>query len=285
MKKILITGSTGFVGKHLSARLMKEGYEIVSMSHDLFDVTDKESFENIDFNQVDVVVHLASKTFVPDSWNDPESFYKTNVIGTVNILEKCKQYNMELVYLSSYVYGEPLYLPVDETHKIQYNNLYAHTKIVAEELCEFYRSNFNLKINILRPFNIYGPYQKESFLIPTIIKQLLEGDDVIVNNPFPKRDYIYIDDVTRFIQMLIESDESDTYNIGYGKSYSVQEIFDIVQPMINGNAKLINKNIVRPNEINDLYCDNSKAQSKLKWKPLITIEEGLFKIIEKHKRG
>ena len=117
---------------------------------------------------IDHVIHLAAKSFVPESWDNPYIYYRTNVLGAANVLEYCRKTECDLTALSSYIYGKPTHLPISEKHPIRPYNPYSHSKILSEELYNYYRKSFKLKINILRPFNIYGPGQKDTFVIPKI---------------------------------------------------------------------------------------------------------------------
>ena len=220
---ILITGSSGFIGKHLKQKLLKrQNFSIFELNKDSGDI----ALKKIKFKKIDHVIHLAAKTFVPDSWENPYSFYRTNVLGAANVLEFCRKKECDLTVLSSYIYGKPMYLPINEEHPIRPYNPYSHSKILSEELYEYYRKTFNLRINILRPFNIYGPGQNDVFIIPKIIKQVLDEKfkSVELLDLKPKRDYLYIDDLIEAIIKTIQKNSNSTYNVGSGASISVKNI-------------------------------------------------------------
>ena len=124
------------------------------------------------YEKLDHVIHLASRTYVPASWENPLDFYRTNASGTTNILDLCRKQGCSLTYVSSYVYGTPQYLPVDENHPVAPVSPYNHSKLVAEDICRFYSEQFGVPVTILRPVNIFGPGQNPSFLIPFIIEQV-----------------------------------------------------------------------------------------------------------------
>ncbi|MDP6381491.1 MAG: SDR family oxidoreductase, partial [Phycisphaerae bacterium] len=191
--KIAVTGSSGFVGSALVRKLAEVGAEVIEV--DLaggIDITDWTQVKNLP--RFDVLMHLAAKTFVPDSYENPRDFYFTNVVSTMNVLELCRQREARMVFTSSYVYGRPRRLPIDESHPLAAFNPYAQTKLIGEALCEGYHRDFDLRIVILRPFNIYGPKQSGPFLIPTIINQA-ESGKIVLKDPDPRRDLLYRDDV------------------------------------------------------------------------------------------
>jgi len=159
MKKILITGSGGFIGKALVKRLSGMEYAVTGFDLADGDIAEEGALTHLEKEDIFYVFHLAGKTFVPESWSNPFLFYRTNVLGTANVLEFCRKTGAGLTYVSSYLYGKPEYLPVDEKHPVKAYNPYSHSKLVAEELCRYYREQFPLGISILRPFNVYGPGQ------------------------------------------------------------------------------------------------------------------------------
>lgn len=281
MKKILVTGATGFIGKALTQELENQKMSIIKVSSQDGDIADSITLEKYKDEAVAHVIHLAAKTFVPDSWKNPKDFYEANFNGTLNVLDFCREKRAGLTYISTYVYGQPERNPIKEEDRISSNNPYGHSKYLAEQLCEFYAQQFDVNIKIIRPFNVYGIGQKDNFLIPHIIKQAMEEENIEVMDLNPKRDYIYIKDLVQAIILTIKSvDKFGIYNIGYGKSYSVAEIIEKVQNILGTNKLVISKKSIRKNEINDVIADINKAKEKLGWQPKYTIEEGLKEIIE-----
>ncbi|HID39665.1 MAG TPA: NAD-dependent epimerase/dehydratase family protein, partial [Calditrichaeota bacterium] len=280
--KIAITGCDGFVGKKLTAKLEKNGYDIAKI--DLaygFDVTDFNGLESIE--RFDLLIHLAARIFVPDSFRNPRALYHTNVNGTLNVLEICRKYQARIVFTSTYVYGIPEYLPIDEQHPLAALNPYTQSKLMGEELCRAYQRDFGLNVVILRPFNIYGPGQNERFLIPTIIAQAKNGK-INLQNPRPKRDLIYIDDLVDAYVKTVEWEFSglEIFNIGSGRSYSVR---DIVRTIINQLPKKVEIEFSgeeRPAEIPETLAGIDKIKTKLHWLPRVSFTEGIRKTIEQN---
>ena len=179
---------------------------------------------------IDCFIHLANLIYVPASYRDPEKFYRINYLSTLNALEICRKYNARLIYASSYIYGSPQYLPVDEEHPIHPFNPYAQTKMICEQMCEGYSRDFKVKVSILRPFNIYGIGQKGMLLIPEIISQIKEGKTQIqLRSASPCRDYVNVIDVAgAFVTCVNDTADYNVYNVCSGISLSVLEIAEII---------------------------------------------------------
>ena len=284
-KRILVTGSSGFVGKNLVEELKRQDAEVSTLtdrSGRRIDIRDQQRVVRIinKIRNIDIVYHLAAITSVPFSFENPRETYDVNVLGTLNILELCRSCNADkMVFASSYVYGQPQYLPIDEKHPLQPTNPYARSKILGEELCRAYNTDSGVKCIILRPFNIYGVGQGKDFLIPSIIAQLRYGK-IELKDPAPKRDFIYISDV---IDAYIKAGEFkgnfEVFNIGYGKSYSVKEIVDKIIYLYGRDVKVKYSGERRKNEIMDTIADIKKAKEKLGWKPSVEIDNGLSNLL------
>ena len=193
------------------------------------DIRSAASFETYSDCCITHVIHLAGRTFVPDSWVDPGQFYETNVLGTQRLLDFCRKQDAKLVYVSAYVYGIPQVLPISELHHVAPNNPYAHSKWLGEELCRFYAEQFGLSVTVLRPFNLFGSGQSTQFLIPSILQQARTSSVISIKDSSPRRDYLHVDDFVRACSGVL-SDNSlfSLYNVGFGASYSVAELLDMV---------------------------------------------------------
>jgi len=271
---IAVTGSSGFVGRRLVSRLEQAGHQVVAL--DIASGVDLTNWEQVKRTPaVDYVFHLAARTFVPAAFEDPQSFYHTNLISTLNTLELCRRNSARFIYASSYVYGAPQYLPVDEQHPTGAHNPYAQSKLMGEELCQAYWRDFSISSCILRPFNIYGSGQPESFLIPEIIQKARAGS-VCLKDSRPKRDFVYVDDVVDAYMACLNFSKPglETFNIGSGESVSVEEVARTIAKLLGcDDISFLGEH--RPNEVLDTVADITKAREILNWEPAISLEQGI----------
>jgi nucleoside-diphosphate-sugar epimerase len=275
MATIAITGSSGFIGKHLVQELVKSGNDLTLIDLDIgYDVTN--FFQMNALPGFDIAIHLAAKTFVPDAYNDPRLFYHINVLGTLNMLELCRLRGARMILLSSYIYGHPEYLPIDENHPFKAFNPYSQSKIIAEQLCQAFHHDFHVPVIILRPFNLYGIFQHDNFLIPKIISQAIQGH-IQLEDPRPRRDFIYVMDLIEAIIQAIDYRDTDfdIFNVGSGISYSVEEVAGIIIDKFNPDAKVTFSNSVRKNEVLNTIADISKIRAKLNWIPKTNFRIGI----------
>ena len=279
-KKVMVTGSSGFIGQHLLDLLLFD-YDVIAPSSSDLDVQDIKAFEKYENEKIEHVIHMAGKTFVPQSWESPQQFFNVNTMGTLNVLEFCRKKKISMTYISAYVYGQPKMNPIPESMQVNPNNPYAKSKQMAEEFCKFYCENFESDVSVLRLFNVYGTKQNERFLIPHIVNQVMsEKQEIQVLDLLPKRDYVYITDVCEAIKMSVEKTKSfHLFNIGTGESHSVQEIIDFCQEIAVTNKKVISKNEVRHNELNDVRADIDLIRKEWNWSPKVSIRDGLKKMI------
>jgi UDP-glucose 4-epimerase len=283
--KVVISGASGFVGRNVLSLLNKypNDYEIVSLDITTgFDLTDKTHCDTI--TDFDVFVHLANLAYVPASYKNPEQFYSLNYTTTLNALELCRKFQAKFIYISSYIYGHPKYLPIDENHPVNPFNPYAQTKVICESMCEGYNRDFKIPIIILRPFNIYGIGQSGNQLISEIIRQVKRGNDIIsLKDQFPKRDYINVTDVASGIKTSIDNSDNSSlgiYNLCSGISYSVFEITEILKSLIKSNLQFVFKGSDRPNEVNETKGTYEKIRNELGWKPSVKFVDGLKSIVK-----
>jgi UDP-glucose 4-epimerase len=281
MKTIAVTGSSGFIGRHLLGALREQQYNIIEIDIEKdLDISDWSKARNIP--HFDIIIHLAAKTFVPDSFKRPHEFYFVNQSSTLNVLELARINSASVIYFSSYLYGTPEYLPIDEKHPLKPHNPYAQSKIICEKICEGYYRDFGVPVIIFRPFNIYGPGQNSSFLIPGIIEQQKSGK-ILLKDPRPKRDFIHVSDIIYAVMLAIklENPGLQTFNLGTGKSYSVEEIVNLIIKYYGKRTVVKYTNEYRPGEVLDTIADIRKISTVLKWSPSINIEKGLDALLEK----
>lgn len=273
--KIVITGSSGFVGSHFVDKCLNLGYEV-------FPVDIKEGFDMTNWNQVrtigqfDVLVHLAAKLFSHDVLFNSRDLYLTNIVSTLNALELCKIHNAKMIFVSSYVYGRPKSLPIGEEHPAASFNPYTESKIIGERLCLKYSQDHDLPVSIVRPFNLYGKGLNENLLIPTVIRGAKNGK-IVVDDQRPKRDYLYISDFVDLLSGLSVYNQAgcEIFNAGSGVSYSVREIIETVCSLYDHEIEIHSRDRERENEIFETRADISKAMNLLNWKPAVSLAEGL----------
>lgn len=278
--KIAVAGSDGFVGTKVCEQLEAKGHEVVRIDITRgFDLCDNTIIDKID--SIDCFVHLANLVFVPGSYAEPEKYYRINYLTTLNALEICRKYNARLVYASSYIYGPPQYLPVDENHPVCPFNPYAQTKVICEKLCEGYYRDFKVKVSILRPFNIYGIGQKGELLIPEIIGQLKEGKNIVeLKASSPRRDYVNVIDVAgAFVACTEDTHDFNIYNVCSGESISVRELTEVINKYLHKKVQFNFSEMARPNEVDESRGSCAKLES-IGWRCVITLDEGIKQLIE-----
>lgn len=286
---VAITGGYGFIGKYLLDALNNKYSEIRIINIDLkegIDVLNKNDLANIE--KFDCVVHLAAKSYVPASFENPVDFYYTNVIGTLNILDLCRRNKSRMIFFSSYVYGMPEYIPVDENHPVKAFNPYGQSKLMGESLCQGYHRDFDIPIIIFRPFNVYGIGQNPNFVISSIFSQIINGGKIIrLKDPLPKRDFVYIYDVISAIISAIkfENISYDVFNICTGESYSISELTEIINNEFNNDLIFeFEENIQRKNEVYEIKGNNNKIKEILNWKSQFNLKAGIRDMVKKIKK-
>lgn len=286
MKKIVITGHSGFIGRHL-VQFLKDKYEIIGISKknplkkDLDIINIKKDVRKLNLNDLpsnfDCIIHLAGFTDVQYCQENPSKCFDVNIKGTQNMLEMARQKKSKFIFIStSHVYGIPKKLPISETHPTNPISIYAHSKSIGEILCKSYSENYHLDVSIARIFSVYGPLGPPHHVITKIIKHLINKRKLQLGNLFPKRDFIYIQDVISAIYAVIKRTGGfDVYNIGTGKSSSVNEVITNLTKITKKNIKIqTDVSKIRKFEIKEIRSDSSKIMS-LGWKPKIELYKGL----------
>ncbi len=280
MKSIIITGSSGFIGSFLINELKKEKLNIFEYSSKDGDITKKETW--LKMPKANYLIHLAAKTFIPKSWEDPIKFIDTNTIGLLNAIEYCRENKCKLIYLSTFVYGNKD-APIDEQSELNPQNPYSLSKLLGENICSFYKKVYGLNVIILRPFNIFGKGQNDLFLIPALIKQIENEKKITVMDKKPRRDYLYVKDLISAIKKSIfYKGNSYIFNIASGISYSVEEVIEIIQKICNTNLEVISKNKVRKMELNETVANIELARNELNWEPKYTLNNALKEMLQDH---
>lgn len=309
-KKVLVTGSEGFIGSHLTERLVEMGAEVTALVQynsfnnwgwiDTFDKSVKDNIKIVtgDIREYDgmkkiikgqeVVFHLAALIAIPYSYLSPMAYVRTNVEGTTNILEACREYEVEkIVHTStSEVYGTALYVPIDEKHPMQGQSPYSASKIGGDKIAESFYKSFGLPVATIRPFNTYGPRQSARAVIPTIISQILAGKmEIKLGSLTPTRDFNYVKDTAEAFIKIAESEKTIGEVINAGSNYEIS-IGDTVKKIINiigKDVKIISdEERMRPenSEVNRLWAENKKIKELTEWMPQYTIDAGLKETIK-----
>jgi GDP-4-dehydro-6-deoxy-D-mannose reductase len=274
MARVLVTGASGFIAGHLLPKLQASGHQVTAICRERGDLSRQDAW--IGFPPADTVVHLAGRSFVPESWKEPAAYIDCNVMGTAAALEYCRQHGANLIFLSSYMYGNPDSLPIKETAPIRVNNPYALSKKLAEDVARFFSDRFGLHVSVLRLFNVYGPGQGEKFIVPSVIRQVRSGSSVQVKDLEPRRDYVYVTDVTDAIARAMSIERGfGVYNIGSGVSHSVEQLIRQVQSAWQTSLPVVSDGERRPDEIMDTVADISEARHWLGWEPKVSLSDGL----------
>jgi nucleoside-diphosphate-sugar epimerase len=278
--RLLVTGGSGFIGRRLCAALRAQGFDVWAPRHQELDLSRKAA------PRVEKVFHLAARTFVPDSWNEPAEFYRANVQGTVDLLEYCRTAAIPMLYLSGYGYGVADRQPIPETAPLRPNNPYAFSKVAAEAACRFFAAKFRVPVSILRPFNVYGPGQRPQFLIPHLIVQALDPaqPELVVDDPRPRRDFLHVDDLVAALCMAPVTEEARVYNVGSGHSHSVGEIAEMVRQAAGSAKPIVARGSPRAAEIPDAVADIAAIRA-LGWQPHIELAEGLRQLVAAARRA
>ena len=289
--RILITGGAGFIGSHLVSKLVKLGHDVTVIDNlssgfkkNLEDVEDKIKVVELDVcsekiadysKGQDVIFHLAA---IPDPQSCDEHIketFKSNVEGTFNVLfSAAKNGVKKLIFMSTaHLYGEPKYLPIDESHPTSIYNYYTFSKKLGEDICEFFIKRYKLNIIYFRLFNTYGPRQRPNFFIPTIILHALKNKRIEIWSDKPTRDFIFIDDTVEALVKALDADfVGGPINLGYGCEIRVGEIARLVASELASELVVLNKEVSGPMR---LFCNNNKAKEILNWKPKIDFKKGL----------
>lgn len=306
-RKVLVTGADGFIGSHLTERLVALGADVRAfcfynsnaslgwlddaepafrkgLDARLGDIRDARFVEEA-CRGVDTVFHLAALIAIPYSYSAPESFVDTNVKGTLNVLEGTRRAGCRRMVntSTSEVYGTPADVPIRETHPLQGQSPYSASKIAADKLCEAYRCSYHVPVVTLRPFNTYGPRQSTRAVLPTLLVQLLAGKkEVKLGRLDPQRDLTYVaDTVEGFVKAAEAEDiEGEVIQLGTGRTVSIGDLFDAACAALGAKASVVQEHErMRPDdsEVMILLSDPSKARRLLGWEAEVPLERGLLR--------
>ena len=280
--KVLVTGATGFIGRHLVARLENMGKQVVCVSRATgFDITR----DRLPLEGVTHVFHLAACVGVEEAWRLPIDYLNTNALGTARVIDQCRG-RCSMTFVSAYVYGNPRRLTIRESDPVDVQNPYALSKLLGEQICAFYARFYEVPIVALRPFNIYGPGQDSRLVIPHIVEQFLDSRRrvVLVKDLAPSRDYVYISDAIEGIILASQVASGSVFNIGSGTTYTVEEIITRVSKISGIRKPYHATGRKRPREIDRTCADITAFRKAVGWRPEISIDTGLRLVIESMRR-
>ena len=298
MKKCLVTGGAGFIGSHLVNALLEQEYDVIVLDNFVsgrlknldhlenkiklieYDISEKGNWQNY-FENVDWVFHLAALADIVPSIEKPEGYFKSNVIGTFNVLEACKKFEINrLVYIaSSTCYGIPDNYPTAETAEIRPQYPYAFTKYFGEQSIMHWSQVYNIPAISLRCFNVYGPRSRTSgtygAVFGVFLAQKLAGKPfTVVGDGTQTRDFTFVTDVVDALIVAAESKASgEIINIGSDNTYSVNRLVEL----LDGDVVYVPK---RPGEPDCTWADITKAKKVLNWKPKVSFEEGVAILLD-----
>ena len=277
---VLVVGADGLLGRSLVERLAGLSEVMVhTATRANGDLRFADSWLRLP--PADHVFQLAARTFVPDSWVQSNQFIQDNISITSNALEYCQRHGSNMIYASSYLYGNPDRLPISESAQVSISNPYALSKRLCEEMVQHFSRLYDFPATVVRPFNIYGPRQDGRFLLPSIVHQAIHADEIRVMDLEPKRDYVFVEDVADvFLACAGTPSDFEIYNVGSGASYSVGEVAAIVMRLVGRKIPLVSAGTRRTSEIMDTRADIAKARECLGWEPKISIEAGLRMLVE-----
>jgi NAD dependent epimerase/dehydratase len=309
--KVLVTGADGFIGSHLTEKLVRRGAKVTALClynsfdsygwlddlpHDIVgqltrlrgDIRDSAFVRRITQGH-DVIFHLAALIAIPHSYAAPQCYAETNVLGTLNVLEAAREMDVaRLVHTStSEVYGTALTMPISESHPLQGQSPYSASKIGADMMAESFARSFDLPVAILRPFNTFGPRQSERAVIPTVIRQALDpaGRAIFVGDTSTVRDFTFVADTAEAFLAIGSAANIEfgrAYNAGSGKAVTIEEIVDLVRNLTNCNFPVEHDpKRMRPSasEVRALLADSSRLAGDTGWRAQVDLRDGLRRTI------
>jgi len=300
-RRVLVTGGEGFIGSNLVEELLAAGAEVRALVHynpfgrlgwlqdrtadvEIMtgDVRDADRVMRVT-EGVDVVFHLAALIGIPYSYDAPDSYVQTNIVGTGNALNAARRAGVQryVQTSTSEVYGSARRVPIDEEHPLQPQSPYSASKIGADALALSYHKSFELPVAVMRPFNTYGPRQSARAVIPAVLSQLISGSKQIqVGATTPTRDFNFVTDTARGFMAVAECDRAigEVVNVGSGREVAIGDLIPMLIEASGRDAEVVqDSSRLRPagSEVDRLLCDNRRAREWTGWAPEVSLEDGL----------
>lgn len=304
---VAVTGAGGFIGSHLAERLVELGADVRALVHynalgtygwldtsplaermtvTAGDVTDPTSVREL-LRGADTVFHLAALIAIPYSYRAPASYVRTNIDGTMNVVQAAREFGLRRVVhtSTSECYGTAQYVPIDEAHPLVGQSPYSATKIGADKIAESFHLSFGVPLVTVRPFNTFGPRQSARAVIPTIITQVLAGETVRLGALRPTRDLNYVSNTVDGFVAAAEADAAlgETINLGSGREISIGDLAELIARIAERPIHIETESArLRPDasEVERLLAANAKAERLLDWRPRVSLEDGLARTVE-----
>ena len=302
---ILVTGGIGFIGSHVYRELVGQNLDVLaydSTSNDKLSMArvlrfpdikklnlvqgnlcDLEELGNtVKERQVENVIHTAALSFIPDTLKDPYHTFVVNVVGTLNVMEVARKYDLkQVVHIStSSVYGEPKHIPIDEDHPLSPKGIYGRSKLVAEDVVRAYAVSYGLRTTIIRPTNVYGPGDLYDRVAKVFVENALQGKPLrLQGGGLQRRDFTYVKDTVRGILLTLDNEKAigETFNISYGEGHSIKEVAELVSEFVPGTKLEVSP--ARKIEVQKRQLDITRAQTKLGYKPQYPLRRGIREYI------
>ncbi len=306
-KAVLVTGAGGFIGSHLAERLVELGAKVRAFVHYNAlnsrgwldrsehaeamqivsgDICDRDSVRQA-MDKAEVVFHLGALIAIPYSYSAPESYLRTNIQGTMNVLQAARECGPAAVVhtSTSEVYGTARYVPIDEAHPLQGQSPYSASKIGADKMAESFHCSFHVPVTTVRPFNTFGPRQSARAVIPTIITQALTSGRVKLGSLTPTRDLNFVENTVDGFLLAGSTAAAvgQTVNLGTGREISIGDLAKLIGRLVGRELAIeTDGERMRPanSEVERLLACNRKAADLLGWSPKVTLEDGLTRTIE-----
>ena len=304
-KRVLVTGAEGFIGSHLTRRLVQEGalvHALVQKDSSLWriedcidklvvlktDITDPTSLQSsLPRLQPQIVFHLAALVDVSRSWELIAPLVRTNIMGTIHLLSAVKDSPLEaFIHTSSSEEYGAMPSPIEEARRESPISPYSFSKLASTHFCQMAARTFDLPVAVVRLFPVYGPFQDSSMFIPSAISDLLLKKAFKMSPGEQMREFTYVDDVVEAYLKVACCPQArgELLNVGSGVAHRIKDVVEIIRRLVGGNANVaVGALPYRKGEGSEIFCDNSKIRQLTGWSPHISLEEGLRLTVDWYK--